>query len=125
MPPNTATPSALITPASNATPNALETPVATPNSAIPGPKVVLFGADPTTVKPGGGVTLVWDVEGATSVEVAGFPGQFKPTKGLLTVNPPYDTTYVLIAKNAEGGVTVASVTIDVEGSAVFVPFVIK
>lgn len=74
---------------------------------IPGaPIVIAFSADPSSVPPGGSVTLSWVVDGATSLELR--PGGLDVSEMTsVEVLPTVTTIYVLAATNSAGTTEVA------------------
>ncbi len=77
------------------------------------PTVNLFMVTPTVISPGQQAVLSWDVSNADTLTL--FPGNqsLANPAGEMTVSPEYTTQYVLLARNDAGGLTSATVTLDV------------
>jgi hypothetical protein len=75
-----------------------------------------FAADTLAVDAGDGVLLHWDVRGAVRLSLAPGVGQV-PARGSLRVAPGVTTAYTLIAQDADGHVTRAGLTVNVNGVA--------
>ena len=67
-----------------------------------------FAASPAEIVSGGSAALVWDVEGAESVQIEGIGTV--PPKGSRQVSPAWSTTYVLTAR---AGTSSAAATLQV------------
>ncbi len=62
------------------------------------PTTVTLTANPTTVSPGGAVTLSWTTMNAASISISPGVGQVMPVQaGSVTVNPTQTTTYIATA----------------------------
>ena len=61
-------------------------------------KIVRFSASPQTVQSGEPVTVVWEVQNATEVEISGI-GKVDATSGASTVTLSETTTFTLTARN--------------------------
>ena len=61
-------------------------------------KIVRFSASPQTVQAGEPVTVVWEVQNATEVEISGI-GKVDATSGTSTVTLSETTTFTLTARN--------------------------
>ena len=61
-------------------------------------KIVRFSASPLTVQAGEPVTVVWEVQNATEVEISGI-GKVDATSGTSTVTLSETTTFTLTARN--------------------------
>ena len=61
-------------------------------------KIVRFSASPQTVPSGEPVTVVWEVQNATEVEISGI-GKVDATSGTSTVSLSETTTFTLTARN--------------------------
>ena len=73
----------------------------TPQAA---PDIVNFSISPTQISEGGSATLIWNVTGATSIDIDNGIGQVKAA-GIKAVSPSTTTVYTLNAKNAASSVT--------------------
>ena len=81
-------------------------------TVIPGPVIASFTATPPAVFAGETVTLAWDVQNFTSIEIDQGVGVVAGAMGSVEVTPAANTTYALTATNANGSVTaMASVTV--------------
>jgi len=70
----------------------------------PQPISITFEANPATIMSGGYATLLWNVNGATSVSIDQTIGQVPPSGNKL-VNPTATTSYTLTASNVSGTIT--------------------
>jgi hypothetical protein len=75
------------------------------------PRVVSFAATPVNISAGGTSQLCWNVENASSVDIAGVGTTLKGTD-CANVQPTATTTYTLTARNSAGQIT-ASATVSV------------
>ncbi len=103
------------------------TPQVLPTPQVGGPNIVLFTVEPTTVAPGGNVTMTWQVEGAESVQISevlpaslsGLTYVQLPMSGQVSVPLPAGATstvtYVLSARNAAGITSTQEVIITIGG----------
>ena len=92
------------------------TPPSNPPAAVQ--PTVTLNATPSTVKPGGTVTLLWTSTGATDVSID--PGVGKvATEGSTPVTPTESTTYTITA-NGPGGTATATARVTVTGGAAVV-----
>ncbi len=83
-------------------------------SVNPGsPTIEFFRAEPSTIKEGQSVKLVWNVAGANHIGLSPYGA---PKGNNVTVKPAASMTYVLAATNAKGTST-ARVTINVKRSS--------
>jgi outer membrane protein OmpA-like peptidoglycan-associated protein len=80
------------------------------------PLISQFGANPANIQPGQSSTLVWVVQGATSVTIQPGVGNVNATSGSSSVSPTQTTTYTLTATGPGGSVNQA-VTVQVGGAA--------
>ena len=73
------------------------------------PRIIRFSGSPTSVAPGGAVSLCWQVENATSISLA--PGGMSGLKAsdCTSVTPSQTTNYTLTAGNSAGQVTAVAV----------------
>jgi peptidoglycan-associated lipoprotein len=89
-----------------------------PAQTIPAPTAqptITLSASPTTVNPGGSVTLTWSSTNATDVSID--PGVGKvAVEGSTPVTPTESTTYVATA-NGPGGTATANARVTVTGGA--------
>lgn len=77
-----------------------------------GPTINSFTATPSSVAPGGSVTLAWSITGATTTSIDQAIGPV--TGSSTTVHPTSTTTYKLTASNANGSSTAtATVTVHI------------
>ena len=88
---------------------------ATPPSTAGLPVIDSFTADPPAISSGDSVTLSWTVSNATSMAITPGIGTVA-SSGSKTVSPSADTTYKLVATNANGSAT-ATVLVSVSGPA--------
>jgi peptidoglycan-associated lipoprotein len=92
-----------------------------PAQTIPAPTAqptITLSASPTTVNPGGSVTLTWSSTNATDVSID--PGVGKvAVEGSTPVTPTESTTYVATA-NGPGGTATANARVTVTGGAAVV-----
>ena len=87
---------------------------ATPPAPPPPPSeqpTVTLNASPTSVNPGGGVTLSWSSTNATDLDIEPGVGKVAP-QGSTPVNPTTSTTYTITATGAGGSAT-ATAHVDV------------
>ncbi|HYO88623.1 MAG TPA: hypothetical protein VER79_08235 [Candidatus Limnocylindrales bacterium] len=103
------------------------TPQVLPTPQVGGPNIVLFTVEPTTVAPGGNVTMTWQVEGAESVQISevlpaslsGLTYVQLPMSGQVSVPLPAGATstvtYVLSARNAAGITSTQEVIVTIGG----------
>jgi hypothetical protein len=75
------------------------------------PRVITFTATPVNIAAGGTSQLCWNVEGATTVDIAGVGSGLKPND-CANVTPAASTVYTLTAKNNAGTIT-ATATVNV------------
>ncbi|MFN7922819.1 MAG: OmpA family protein [Bryobacteraceae bacterium] len=73
----------------------------------PLPRIISFRANPATINRGGKTSLVWQTQGADSVEITNV-GTFGPN-GSTDVMPTANQAYVLIARNRFGETTASTV----------------
>ena len=71
-----------------------------------------FYANPTNIQAGQSSTLIWVVQGATSVSIQPGPGAVNANSGSTSVSPTTTTTYTLTA-TGPGGTVNQSVTVNV------------
>ena len=64
-----------------------------------------FYANPTNIQTGGSSTLIWVVQGATSVTITPGIGSVNPNSGSVSVSPTATTTYTLTATGSAGTTT--------------------
>ncbi|MBM3173577.1 MAG: hypothetical protein FJZ85_07725 [Chloroflexi bacterium] len=83
------------------------------------PVVVAFNASPAQILPGTSSTLLWNVTGATAVQIDQGIGSVA-LAGTQSVSPPGTLTYTLIASNSAGAVN-QSVTVTVTAAPSPVP----
>lgn len=76
------------------------------------PIIVAFSAADTTLTKGESTTLIWNVTGATSVQIDQGVGSGLAAAGTISISPSSDTTYTLTASNSAGTVK-QSVTVTV------------
>src|SRR6516162_3644200 len=91
---------------------------ATPPAPAPAPPAqptVTLNASPTTVSPGGAVTLSWSSTNATDLDIQPGVGKVAP-QGTTPVNPQTSTTYTITATGAGGSAT-ATARVDVNAPA--------
>ncbi len=91
---------------------------ATPPAQPPAPALqptVTLNASPSSVNPGGTVTLSWSSTNATDLEIGPGVGKVAP-QGSTPVNPTQSTTYTITATGAGGSAT-ASASVDVGAPA--------
>jgi uncharacterized cupredoxin-like copper-binding protein len=74
-----------------------------------------FSVTPVQVEPGSTVNIVWEVDGADSVEISGL-GQVDPQSGASQTTVSQTTTFTLTARNAAREVS-ESATVTVQGTA--------
>jgi uncharacterized cupredoxin-like copper-binding protein len=74
-----------------------------------------FSVTPVQVEPGSTVNIVWEVDGADSVEISGL-GQVDPQSGASQTTVSQTTTFTLTARNATREVS-ESATVTVQGTA--------
>jgi len=87
----------------------------TPQSVI----ISQFIANPSNILPGQSSTLVWVVQGATSVTIQPGPGSVNANSGSTSVSPTQTTTYTLTATGPGGTVNQAvTVTVGTTGTTV-------
>jgi peptidoglycan-associated lipoprotein len=90
------------------------TPPAPPPAPALQPTVTL-NASPSSVSPGGTVTLSWSSTNATDLDIEPGVGKVSP-QGSTPVNPTESTTYTITATGAGGSAT-ASANVAVNGAA--------
>ena len=82
------------------------TPAQVAEPPPPAPRILSFSATPTVAQPGGQVTLSWQTENATSVELAqadkGVISGATDTTGQITLNADEGGLFVLVASNGRG-----------------------
>ena len=91
---------------------------ATPPAPPPTPTLqptVTLNASPTSVNPGGTVTLSWSSTNATDLDIEPGVGKVAP-QGSTPVNPTQTTTFTITATGAGGSAT-ASANVAVNGSS--------
>ena len=91
---------------------------ATPPAPAPAPPAqptVTLNASPTTVSPGGAVTLSWSSTNATDLDIQPGVGKVAP-QGTTPVNPQTSTPYTITATGAGGSAT-ATARVDVNAPA--------
>lgn len=71
-------------------------------TVIPDPVVTSFTASPTLIYGGETVTLAWEVDNFTTIEIDQGVGLVTGSSGSVEVNPAETTTYTLTATNANG-----------------------
>ena len=71
-------------------------------------RIVRFSVSPETVQSGEPVTVVWEVQNATEVEIAGI-GKVDPASGTSTVTLHETTTFTLTARNPKREVSQSTV----------------
>jgi len=86
-----------------------------PAPAPPAQPTVTLNASPTTVSPGGAVTLSWSSTNATDLDIQPGVGKVAP-QGTTPVNPQTSTTYTITATGAGGSAT-ATARVDVNAPA--------
>jgi len=79
------------------------------------PRIVVFSAEPTTIRPGESATLRWAVENPGAMSINHGVGIVTP-RGIREVKPTATTTYTLTVGAVNGPVT-KSVTVTVPGTA--------
>jgi len=84
------------------------------------PRILRFAATPVEIMPSEQSSLIWQVEGATTVTISGI-GQVEPS-GTSTVSPTATTTYVLTATNQYGQVS-ATATVGIIEAVKILDFV--
>jgi peptidoglycan-associated lipoprotein len=92
-----------------------------PAQTIPAPTgqpTVTLSASPTTVNPGGSVTLTWSSTNATDVSIDPSVGKVA-VEGSTPVTPTESTTYMITA-NGPGGSATANARVTVTGGAAVV-----
>jgi len=95
---------------------------ATPPAPPPPPPeqpTVTLNASPTSVNPGGSVTLSWSSTNATDLDIAPGVGKVAP-QGSTPVNPTTSTTYTITATGASGSAT-ATAHVDVNAASAPAP----
>ncbi len=93
-------------------------------SAASGPLITQFLANPANIQPGGSSTLVWVVQGATTVTIQPGPGSVNANSGSISVSPAQTTTYTLTA-TGPGGTSTQSATVTVGGATAGTPQIIR
>jgi len=91
---------------------------ATPPAPPPPPPeqpTVTLNASPTSVNPGGSVTLSWSSTNATDLDIEPGVGKVAP-QGSTPVNPTTSTTYTITATGASGSAT-ATAHVDVNAAS--------
>jgi hypothetical protein len=76
------------------------------------PQIVTFVANPQTIDAGSSTKLCWQINGATSIQIAPSVGANLSANDCATVSPTQTTTYTLTATNATGTIQ-ANVTVNV------------
>jgi peptidoglycan-associated lipoprotein len=95
---------------------------ATPPAAAPAPSpmpTVTLNASPTSVNPGGTVTLSWSSTNATDLDIEPGIGKVAP-QGSTPANPTQSTTYTITATGS-GGTATATASVDVASAQAPVP----
>ena len=95
---------------------------ATPPAPPPPPPeqpTVTLNASPTSVNPGGSVTLSWSSTNATDLDIEPAVGKVAP-QGSTPVNPTTSTTYTITATGASGSAT-ATAHVDVNAASAPAP----
>jgi len=95
---------------------------ATPPAPPPPPPeqpTVTLNASPTSVNPGGSVTLSWSSTNATDLDIEPGVGKVAP-QGSTPVNPTTSTTYTITATGASGSAT-ATAHVDVNAASAPAP----
>lgn len=82
----------------------------------PGPRILSFTSNATSIIAGGEATLSWEVANATTVTISGLGTV--PATGTATVAPTASTTYLLTATNPAGSQT-RSINLYVTGPVVY------
>jgi hypothetical protein len=90
-------------------------PATTPPAGTP-PSIIIFSSNPSTVNAGGTSTLLWNVTGATSVNIDQGIGQVS-VAGTRVVSPAKSTVYTITATNSAGTVIRSSAIILVSAPA--------
>ena len=80
--------------------------------SVPLPEIINFSAVPGTITAGQSLTLSWNVQNASHIEIKPDVGSV-PTGGSRLVSPTADTTYMLTALNS-GGPSSKSVSVVVQ-----------
>jgi hypothetical protein len=83
-----------------------------------------FIANPANIQPGQSSTLVWVVQGATSVTIQPGPGAVNANSGSTSVSPSQTTTYTLTA-TGPGGTVNQAVTVTVGGTTTGTPQILR
>lgn len=76
-------------------------------------KINNFSTSASKINKGESVILLWDVSEAKSVTISGYPTDYLPLNGKLTVTPKKTTTYVLEAIGYDGVTVKKEVTVTV------------
>lgn len=87
------------------------------------PVIETFTADPSAITAGESVTLVWRINGATTVRIDPGIGNVDPA-GNKTINPDASTTYTISAANASGTVSRSLYTVVKARPSSPVPFAV-
>jgi hypothetical protein len=74
------------------------------------PNIVAFSISPTEISEGGSATLLWNITGATSVDIDNGIGQVDAA-GTKVVSPSTTTVYNLTAKNTTASVSKSAVVV--------------
>jgi hypothetical protein len=101
-------------------------PAPTEEIAVQGPEIETFTVTPTTIAAGGSVTMTWNVIDAATVQIsevlpdgAGLTYVQLPGSGSVSVPLPSgattSVTYILTARDADGGESTAEQTVTIEG----------
>lgn len=95
--------------------NVPATPPAPAPAPAPAQPTVTLNASPTSIDPGGTVTLSWSSTNATDLNIAPGVGKVAP-EGSTPVNPTESTTYTITA-TGPGGTANASASVSVKTAA--------
>ena len=88
----------------------IQIPVPNPIPSVGTPPVIIeFSSNPAAIDAGGTSTLLWNVTGATSVNIDQGIGQVN-VAGTRVVSPATSTVYTISATNAAGTVTSSATT---------------
>jgi hypothetical protein len=101
--------------------NAINEPsVPTPPPSFPEPSsnnlptILLFSANPSSIKKGESTRISWEVVDATQIFITPEPGRAAPKGGYTTAQLSEPTTYTLTATNSYGSVT-GEITVNIIG----------
>src|SRR5262249_6448528 len=83
-------------------------------------RIISFTVQPTSIKAGDSVTIVWQTENPNGVTIDPEPGRVTP-RGSRQLKPSATTTYTLTARGPNNQVLTKTVTVTVAGTSAAAP----